>query len=382
MRREPLQVMSIVTLLAASSAALLAGCGGEEADPMALTDERGPADKREAATAVNDGKADWSLDWCERRGWYGDGECDWFCPRRDSDCDADVLGPDPAGDAAKYPIVLAHGFDASPTNRWGFYRVAEALAADGHTVIIAQVPPYAAVSERAAHLARFVDQGLEDHERVNIIAHSMGGLDSRHVISQLGYGDRVASLTTISSPHRGSAVADVALKLMPGLFDGAINALAGAWGRTYSDVSDDADVRAAMFDISQSAAADRNAATPDVAGVYYQSWAGVSSVLGLRNDKDAVACAGLGFIDTGKPDKMHASLVPMAAFTAGGAALHPNDGMVTVESAKWGEFQGCIPADHLDEVGQPTHDSADENTGFDHVRFYRNVAFDLADQGF
>ena len=382
MRHQVSQVASVIALSVALSSALFMGCGEEEVDAMMAPAKSGPADKSEAAAAVNDGKADWSLDWCERRGWYGDGECDWFCPRRDSDCDADLLGPDPQGDAARYPIVLAHGFDASPTNRWGYYRVAEALEADGHTVIIAEVPPYHAVSERAAHLARFVDEGLDEAERVNIIAHSMGGLDSRHVISQLGYGDRIASLTTISSPHRGSAVADVALKLLPGVFDGAVNALAGAWGRTYSDVSDDADVRAAMYDISQTAAADRNAATPDVAGVYYQSWAGVSSVLGLRNGKDADACEGLGFADPSKPDKMHASLVPMAAFTAGGTALRPNDGMVTVESAKWGVFQGCIPADHLDEVGQPKHDDANENTGFDHVRFYRNVAFDLAAQGF
>ena len=30
----------------------------------------------------------------------------------------------------------------------------------------------------------------------------------------------------------------------------------------------------------------------------------------------------------------------------------PNDGLVTVTSATWGTFLGCIPADHLDEVGQ------------------------------
>lgn len=364
------------------AALFFAACGTDSEPAAPPVDEGGPADKTEAASAVDEGKADWSFDWCERRGWYGDGECDWFCPKRDTDCDAQPLGPEPQGSAAKYPIVLAHGFDASPTNRWGFYRVAEALAADGHTIIIAQVPPYHAVSERATHLARFVDEGLDQADKVNIIAHSMGGLDSRHVISQLGYGDRVASLTTISSPHRGAPVADVALKLMPGIFDDAIDALAAAWGRTYSEVSDDADVQAAMYDISETAAADRNAATPDVEGVYYQSWAGVSSVLGIRNPKDDAACEGLGLRQPGKSDKMHATLVPMAAFTAGGTKLIPNDGMVSVESAKWGEFRGCIPADHLDEVGQPKHDAADAQTGFDHVRFYRNLAYELADMGF
>jgi len=74
--------------------------------------------------------------------------------------------------------------------------------------------------------------------------------------------------------------------------------------------------------------------------------------------------------------------VPGAAFVAHGWELRPNDGMATVESAKWGNFRGCIPADHLDEVGQVGHHGKLRWTGFDHLRFYRNVAFDLAAQGF
>jgi hypothetical protein len=131
-------------------AVLLAGCGAEgEAD-----DDAAPADKATVAEAAENGKADWSLDPCERHGWYGDGECDWFCPRRDADCDLAPLGPEPAGAATRFPIVLAHGFDASPTNRWGFFGVAEALADDGHDVHVATVPPYNRVAVRAGHLAR------------------------------------------------------------------------------------------------------------------------------------------------------------------------------------------------------------------------------------
>jgi hypothetical protein len=28
---------------------------------------------------------------------------------------------------------------------------------------------------------------------------------------------------------------------------------------------------------------------------------------------------------------------------------------VTVQSARWGTFIGCVPADHFDEVGQIAH---------------------------
>ncbi|MEZ4472796.1 MAG: triacylglycerol lipase [bacterium] len=359
----------------------VAGCGGE-ADEGAASADEAPTSKAAAAEAVDTGKADWSFDLCERRGWYGDGECDWFCPQRDPDCDLPPLGPEPGGQPTKYPVVLAHGFDASPSNRWGFYQLVEALEADGHTVIVAEVPPYQGVRQRAAYLARFLDEALESHDKVNILAHSMGGLDSRYVVSALGYGDRVASVTTISTPHHGSGVADVLLGVLPGVTDDLVNALAALWGRTYSEVSDDADLRQALVDISEDATPAFNAEVPDVEGVFYQSWAGVSSVFGILNPKDVGACEGKLLRHPGTADKMDATLVPMAGFVAHGTKLLPNDGMVTVESAKWGLFRGCIPADHLDEVGQVKDDGADPHTGFDHVRFYRGVVFDLAARGF
>ena len=371
--------------LIVTTAACLLACGGETTDEETAEPTGLPETKGEAAEAEALGKADWSLDICEWRGWYGDGECDWFCLRRDSDCNPEPLGPEPSGEATKYPIVMAHGFDASPTNRWGFYKVADALRADGHHVVVASVPPYDAVAVRAPYLARFVDQAIDETgaERVNLLAHSMGGLDSRYVVSSLGYGERVASVTTISTPHRGTAVADVALKLLPGFADRALNALASAWGRTYSDLADDSHLRAAMEGIAEVNAGVFNEENPDDTAVYYQSWAGVSSVFGVQNEaREDEACEGRLLRHEGTVDKLHASLVPMAAFVAHGTKLYPNDGMVRVTSAKWGEFRGCIPADHLDEVGQPKHDAPDEHTGFDHLRFYRNVAFDLASNGF
>ena len=71
----------------------------------------------------------------------------------------------------------------------------------------------------------------------------------------------------------------------------------------------------------------------------------------------------------------------MAGLTAHGWHLYPNDGMVRVESAKWGTFHGCIPADHLDEVGYEK-EGPDPRTGFDHLAFYRDVAAGLRARGF
>ena len=48
-------------------------------------------------------------------------------------------------------------------------------------------------------------------EKIHIVAHSMGGLDARFVIAKLGMAGRVASLTTIGTPHFGSSFADFML---------------------------------------------------------------------------------------------------------------------------------------------------------------------------
>lgn len=295
---------------------------------------------------------------------------------------ARLLGPDPQGHATRYPIVLVHGFNASPQVN-GFYHVAEALTADGHAVVTADLPPYLPPARRAPLLAQQIDAAMAHYgvDHVNLLAHSMGGLDARYLISALGYGDRVASLTTISTPHRGSAVADAAMGIIPDDPDSALNALAQALGRAISDFDGDADLHATMQALTEDAAAGFNASTPDDARVQYFSWAGVSNVLGIPNDQDFEACGGAFWGGERRRDVMNGIFLASAGFVAHGDELRPNDGLVTVESARWGRFMGCVPADHAREVGQFQLDGPNRRTGFDHVRFYRDLAFDLAARG-
>lgn len=300
------------------------------------------------------------------------------------------IGPEPSGQPSRHAIVLAHGFDASDTNRWSFYKLETALERDGHLVHAARVAPYRGVPDRATELGRHVDAALAecrakpgcDASKVHVIAHSMGGLDSRYLVAKLGYADRVASVTTISSPHRGSAIADKILALTPGLADPAIDALAGLWARTFTDrdLAQNSDVRAALTSISESNAARFNADVKDAPGVYYQSWAGISSFIDLHIDRKEIdACEGKVESYKNRHDHIDITLAAAAPFVGKGLgnAAEPNDGLSTVASAKWGVFRGCIPADHLDEVGQPKHDGANRWSRFDHIRFYRRVAFGL-----
>lgn len=303
--------------------------------------------------------------------------------------DATDMLPAPSGPPAKRAIVLAHGFNASTTNSWSFYGVAEALAKDHPVVVKAEVPPFASPRTRAEYLAKDVDRALAtcratagcDASGVHLIAHSMGGLDARALIGGLHYGDRIKTLTTIASPHHGTAIADAVLGLIPPVADGAVDKLAALFARTFTaeELANDSDVRGALSGLAEKNAAAFAAENPMDSRVYVQSYAGVSSVVGgwLR-DEDKKACEGKIVAFRDRSDVMDVRLAPVAAFVAHGVELRPNDGMATVESAKLGEFKGCVPADHYGEIGQPKRDTFNRWTGFDHVRFYRTVAFDLA----
>lgn len=317
---------------------------------------------------------------------------DDLASQEDNIFESKPIGPEPAGSPTRYPIILHHGFAASATAN-GFTGVDEPLRADGHEVYVAEAPPFQPADVRARYLGDYVDQALANGaEKVNIIAHSMGGLDARALVSTLGYGDRVASITTISSPHRGTAIADVILETFgsdTGQTD-TLEALARAFGVHISEVAESSDMRAALTDMTEAGADVFNAAHADDDRVHYMSVAGVSNVAGIKNPNDLEACAHAGFTKSdgskayplgGRADVMDALLKPIAKHVAHGFAFTPNDGVVSVESAMWGEFLGCVPADHMDEVGQFDDHGTNRRTGFNHVRFYRNHAFLLARAG-
>ena len=103
--------------------------------------------------------------------------------------------------------------------------MAERLRASGVDVHVLRVSPVAHIASRARQLAAQIEQ--LGAERVNIVAHSMGGLDARYAIARLGMAPRVASLTTIGTPHRGTPLADLGSALLSGAL-GGVPAMLGA----------------------------------------------------------------------------------------------------------------------------------------------------------
>jgi len=113
------------------------------------------------------------------------------------------------GKKLKYPVVLVHGVMAKDNNLfWG--RIPEKLKNTGVTVFLGNTDSWSGIESNALSLKKTVDLVLEkcEVEKVNLIAHSKGGIDSRFLISTLEYAPKIASLTTISTPHLGCEIVD------------------------------------------------------------------------------------------------------------------------------------------------------------------------------
>ena len=271
----------------------------------------------------------------------------------------------------RYPIVFLHGMAGTDSffdilDYW--YEVEPELRAAGYPVLVEAVDPFQTTDVRAqawmAHIDTLIASGVA--RRVNLIGHSQGGLDSRYVASQLDVDSRVRSVTTVSTPHRGAATADVIHNLVESssitlaLVDVLFDELAGFYG-----LSSDQDIVAQMYQLTGEASDRFNLDVPDRPDVAYFSWAGRTCDL-----LDLVCQAG----------NQGEIVTPLMATTHLITSLleGDNDGLVSISSAKWGTYLGEMPADHLDEVGLLPGTTA---FAFDHLEFYLDDAARLAEAG-
>jgi triacylglycerol lipase len=219
-----------------------------------------------------------------------------------------------------------------------FVGIDRVFADRGHAAVVTQVHPTASIARRAGQLKHSIlewikclqraDAGRDcgDDGRVVIVAHSMGGLDARYMITHLGMESRVAALVTLSTPHRGSPYADWCFRQL-GRF-GAFRVLRAVG----------LDVGAAN-DLTTEACARFNERTPDAPGVRYLS------------------------VSAARPFWQITPLL-FQPYRIIQSAEGDNDGLVSVRSASWSEHLGTWPADHLHlvnrrltiELRQPTGD--------------------------
>lgn len=222
------------------------------------------------------------------------------------------------------PIVLHHGLFGFGEFRLAKFKLAYYNGIDlafqkrGHPLIVPQVHPTGSIEKRARQLKSIVRRHLKQlgrpKDRVIIFAHSMGGLDSRYMIAKLGMAPYVSHLVTISTPHHGSAYANWCLKNLHRVRGLQVMRFLGLDVDACSDLTIEScaafnekiknDPNVNYFSISASRPWHR------IPPFFYHSHKVISDAEG------------------------------------------PNDGLVSVESAHWGEHLETWPADHLHVINK------------------------------
>jgi triacylglycerol lipase len=262
--------------------------------------------------------------------------------------------------ATKYPILLVHGVcfrDSKHLNYWG--RIPKELEKNGATVFYGEHQSARPVRYSAAELTNRI-RYITEHtgaEKVNIIAHSKGGLDCRWAMRDPEIAARVASLTTVNTPHRGCEFADYLLgKIDPKVQVRVANAYNRA-ARLAGDVTPD--FIAAMRDLTASACKERDREMVQPEGVYCQS---IGSILKKANN--------------GKFPLKHTYRL-VKEFDG------PNDGLVGQASFQWGDdYQLLTPKGRRGISHGDVIDMNRENIpGFDVREFYVQLVSRLKEKG-
>lgn len=262
--------------------------------------------------------------------------------------------------ATKYPILLVHGVffrDTKFFNYWG--RIPKELETNGATIFYGNQRSAASIADCAGELKERIEKILAETgaQKVNIIAHSKGGLDSRYAIAKLGIGDYVASLTTINTPHQGCLFADYLLTNIPVKIK---NNVADTYNSALKNLGEsNADFLSAVNDLTDAACRKLNSELTMPDGIYCQS---VGTILAKA---------------TGGTFPLNFSYHLVKYFDG------ENDGLVSEKSFRWGENYillrptGRRGISHADII-----DLNRENVeGFDVREFYVGLVHNLKNRG-
>ncbi|MCD8373325.1 MAG: hypothetical protein LUD27_08515 [Clostridia bacterium] len=259
----------------------------------------------------------------------------------------------------KYPVLFLHGFgfrDGKKNKYWG--RIPDFFEKAGCKVYFGCQEGGATTEDNALFLKGRTEEILRETsaEKVNIIAHSKGGLEARYLISSLGMADKVASLTTIGTPHRGSKTMDKFPK----------------W--TFK-------ISAFFTHIGMRIIGDKH---PQVYKVYVSFRASEMEKFNLENpDNDKVYYQSYAFV-LNKGSSLWLPHKAIKRFEG------DNDGLVSTYSAEWGDFKGVKRGNgkrgisHGDETDVKRKPFASEAEGgvSDILEIYEEIMQTLYNKGF
>jgi triacylglycerol lipase len=277
----------------------------------------------------------------------------------------------------KYPIMMAHmaGIGGGTgivelvmpvpfKGPFGVGGIGGALEACGAQVYYAKLPSLQTNEVKATEFKRqFLEaKAASGARKLNIIGHQQGGLYTRTAITNKGLWSSVASLTTVNTPHHGSAM----LTLLSAF--AAVGEQIPAVGETLNKIKvfpgDQAYAKVTYDEMSIPHMIAFNLKTPNIPFVYYQSWTSAYREYNLRETISNVwdllgKMISNGEFATEPLDiaKQSYELMPDIA-TITNLIFGKNDGLVTENSAKWGKYLGLElgPAygrgvNHMDVIG-------------------------------
>ena len=219
----------------------------------------------------------------------------------------------------KYPLLLVHGIfwrDWQIFNYWG--RIPKELIRNGATVYYGNqqsaAPMEIGANELKNQILSIIEQ--EKCEKVNIIAHSKGGLDARYTISCLNMNNYVASLSTIGTPHGGCRLLDIILQKVP---NSVVHMVAKRYNALYKKLGDtEPDFYSGICDLTTEKCEQFNKEVINKENVLYQS---VASKMSKFSSADFPLNVGYAVLRRTDGE---------------------NDGFVSVESSKWGDYLDCF----------------------------------------
>ncbi len=261
----------------------------------------------------------------------------------------------------KYPILMVHGVffrDFDHLNYWG--RIPAELKLNGATIYYGNHNSAAAVRDSAQELAKRIHQIIEETgcEKINVIAHSKGGLDMRAAIALTDVAPFIASLTTINTPHRGCLFAEYLLEKIP---EKQKQLVANTYNTAAAKLGDDnPDFLAAVYDLTFDKCAAFNEEIKDHPDIYYQS-------VGSKLNHPTSGRFPLNFT------------YPLVKHFDGA-----NDGLVGEDSFEWGENYQFLST--KEKRGISHGDMIDLNRenipGFDVREFFVQLVATLKQRGF
>jgi len=257
----------------------------------------------------------------------------------------------------RYPVILTHGlfgFDTIVGYPYWF-GIKQAMEQKGANVHVAAMSSGNSPEVRGEQLLAFIEQvrSQTGAEKVNMLGHSQGGITIRYAAGK--NPGVIASLTSVSTPHHGSEIADIVRRVVPGgLPEHLITLVTDAFAKFIAVLSGHPELSqetiAALETLTSPSMKQFNKKYPNglpknwgeeddeyIDGIYYYSWSGY---IGKILDQ------GPNLLDPG-----HMPLRVLSGFFI--QESKENDGLVGRFSSHFGKvIKSDYSLDHLDAVNQ------------------------------